>query len=98
MSHAEKSSDGVRLNAVVTGVVQGVGFRYRTMLKAQDLQLLGEARNLDDGSVSVIAEGPSRRVRALLEWLRSSEAPGRVEGVEESISAAQGSFSSFRTH
>lgn len=57
--------------AYVYGVVQGVGFRYHTQQKATDLGLTGYARNLDDGSVEVLACGTQDRVEQLLAWLRN---------------------------
>jgi acylphosphatase len=45
--------------------------------------------------VSVVAEGPQQQVQELLDWLRSEKAPGRVERVDEFISAAEGSFRGF---
>jgi acylphosphatase len=86
----------VRLSARVFGVVQGVGFRFWTMGKADELALKGVVKNLDDGSVSIVAEGPEQQVRKLLDWLRSANAPGRVERVEESLTAAETSFRDFR--
>jgi acylphosphatase len=90
------SGEPVRLNARVTGVVQAVGFRYWTVRKAEDLGLTGTVRNNDDGSVGIVAEGPQPVVLELRRWLRSSEAPGRVEDVQESVSAATGAFTSFQ--
>ena len=93
-------SDGpweqVRLSARVFGVVQGVGFRFWTMGKAEELGLTGEVRNVDDGSVAVVAEGSESQVRELLDWLKSDRTPGRVDRVEDELSAAEGSFRSFR--
>jgi acylphosphatase len=89
-------ADAVRLEARVFGVVQGVGFRFRTMGKAEELGLTGEVKNLDDGSVSVVAEGPQWEINELRAWLNSRHAPGRVERVEDSISAAEGGFRGFR--
>ena len=85
----------VRLSARVFGVVQGVGFRFWTMGKADELALKGVVRNVDDGSVSIVAEGPEPQIQKLLDWLRSENAPGRVERVEEIISAADGTFRDF---
>ena len=47
----------LRAIAIVHGTVQGVGFRYWTWKHAEKLGLVGCARNLDDGTVEVIAEG-----------------------------------------
>ena len=90
-------NDGdIRLSARVFGMVQGVGFRFWTMGKAEELGLTGLVKNLDDGSVSVIAEGPAAQVEALLDWLKSENTPGRVERVEDTLSAAEGAFRGFK--
>ncbi len=47
----------VCIAAYVYGVVQGVGFRYSTQRQAEALGVAGYARNLDDGSVQVVACG-----------------------------------------
>lgn len=86
----------MRLSARVFGMVQGVGFRFWTMGKAEELGLSGVVKNLDDGSVSVVAEGPQARVQELLDWLKSDNTPGRVERVEETLSGAEGAFRGFR--
>lgn len=86
---------GIRLSARVFGIVQGVGFRFLTMGKAEELGLSGLVKNLDDGSVSVVAEGPQDRIQELLDWLKSDNAPGRVERVEDTLSAAEGGFRGF---
>ncbi|AZI88168.1 acylphosphatase [Kosakonia sp. CCTCC M2018092] len=55
----------------VYGSVQGVGFRYTTQHEAQRLGLVGYARNLDDGSVEVVACGEAENVNKLIEWLKA---------------------------
>ncbi|KFK93179.1 MULTISPECIES: acylphosphatase [unclassified Serratia (in: enterobacteria)] len=72
----------VCLAAYVYGLVQGVGFRYNTQSKATTLGLTGYARNLDDGSVEVIACGEPQRVNELVEWLKSGGPRGaRIDRV-----------------
>ncbi|GAA4047551.1 acylphosphatase [Arthrobacter methylotrophus] len=85
----------VRVTATVTGRVQGVGFRYSTLHQARWLGLTGEASNLMDGSVQVIAEGDRHAVDSLLGWLQSRNAPGRVRHVDAVFTPATGEFSSF---
>src|SRR5450830_389506 len=85
----------VRLTARVTGMVQAVGFRYWTVRKAEELGLSGTVRNNDDGTVGVVVEGPQPVVLEFRSWLRSPQAPGRVDRVEESVSAATGTFRGF---
>ena len=57
--------------AWVYGRVQGVGFRYSTQHEAVKLGITGYARNLDDGSVEVVACGKSEQVEQLLAWLKA---------------------------
>lgn len=57
--------------AWVHGSVQGVGFRYTTQHEAQRLGLVGYGRNLDDGSVEVVACGEAENVNKLIEWLKA---------------------------
>lgn len=57
--------------AWVYGSVQGIGFRYTTQHEAQRLGLVGYARNLDDGSVEVVACGEADNVNKLIEWLKA---------------------------
>lgn len=57
--------------AWVHGIVQGVGFRYSTQREALKLGLTGYARNLDDGSVEVLACGEDGQVEQLLAWLKA---------------------------
>ena len=58
------------IRAVVTGTVQGVGFRDATRRRALELGVMGWVRNGGDGSVAVHAEGPSDAVDALVAFLR----------------------------
>lgn len=59
------------VKAWVQGVVQGVGFRYSTQQQAKALNLKGYAKNLDDGSVEVLACGEERDVHSLISWLKA---------------------------
>nr|WP_154325121.1 acylphosphatase [Pantoea sp. 201603H] len=65
----EKSSKGLKI--WVYGRVQGVGFRYSTQVKARALSLRGYARNLDDGSVEVLACGDTAQINELVAWLNA---------------------------
>ena len=65
--------------AVVRGRVQGVGFRYYARSEALALGVSGYVRNLADGSVEVVAVGPTRSLRALIEGLERGPGTGRVD-------------------
>lgn len=68
--------------AWIYGRVQGVGFRYTTQYEAKKLGLTGYAKNLDDGSVEVVACGDEGQVEKLIQWLKSGgPRSARVERV-----------------
>jgi acylphosphatase len=79
----------------VHGRVQGVGFRWWTRARASELGLRGYARNLNDGRVEVVAEGPRIGCTRLLELLRSGRTPGSVDVVVERWSDAKGNLTTF---
>ncbi|SDI86760.1 acylphosphatase [Frankineae bacterium MT45] len=74
----------VRLDVLVSGDVQGVGFRWWTRSQALALDLRGSARNLADGRVAILAVGSAENCHRLLELLRGGDAPGQVRSVDES--------------
>jgi len=82
--------EAVRLTAWVRGHVQGVGMRWWIRSCALELGLVGSARNLEDGRVEVVAEGPRAVLERLLMILRGDGSPGRVIGVSERWSEARG--------
>src|SRR5512137_2270255 len=61
-----KTTSQVRLHAVISGIVQGVNFRYYTTRQAQELGLTGWVANRWDGSVEVVAEGARSQLEDLL--------------------------------
>src|SRR3979409_319751 len=95
MAAVSETEDSTRLTAWVHGRVQGVGFRWWTRSRALALRLVGSARNLPDGRVEVVAEGPRDRCDRLLAALRGGQTPGRVDTVVESWSTARGGLTGF---
>lgn len=74
----------------VTGRVQGVGFRASTARRACALGLDGIARNLDDGSVEVLAAGSADDLRGLSAWLAQGPPSARVAEVSQESVCADG--------
>ena len=72
---------GQRLHAIVSGCVQGVNFRYHTVLEAQRLALVGYVRNLPNGDVEVVAEGEREALERLLHFLHRGPSHARVTQV-----------------
>ena len=68
---------------VVHGAVQGVGFRYFAKRRAERLGLSGWARNVRDGSVEVVVEGPDDALHALHEALLQGPVAADVVRVDE---------------
>jgi acylphosphatase len=75
-----------RLTVLVSGSVQGVGFRYWVREQAEPLGLRGAATNLRDGRVEVVAEGTRAACEQLLAVL-GGRTPGRVHDLVPSWSA-----------
>jgi acylphosphatase len=67
---------------LVRGLVQGVGFRYFALRQANALGLRGYVRNLPDGSVEVVAEGPDVDLSELEARLREGPLASHVASVE----------------
>ena len=89
------TDENQRLHAIVSGHVQGVNFRYYTMVTANDLNLTGWVRNLNDGNVEVTAEGPRSALERLARFLYTGPSSARVEDVDIDWSAATGQFAGF---
>lgn len=64
---------------VIRGRVQGVGFRYYTKAKAQELDLTGWVRNLPDGTVELLAKGPVSALEQFMHCLEAGPIGSRVE-------------------
>jgi acylphosphatase len=77
--------------AVVSGHVQGVGYRWFVRELASAARLSGSATNLPDGRVEVVVEGPEDDVAALVAALDGPRAPGSVRRVDHHVQPVQGS-------
>ena len=69
---------------LVSGRVQGVGFRYHVYRAAQRFGLGGDVRNLPDGRVEIRVEGPRERVSSLRQAVETGPPGSRVAMVETS--------------
>ncbi len=84
-----------RLSATVFGRVQGVGFRWFVRDRAEAMGLVGWVRNRTDGSVELVAEGPSEALTALLEDLHQGPRGAAIARVEAVRGPAVGGLSDF---
>lgn len=75
---------------LVTGVVQGVGYRWNMVQQAQRRGLVGWVRNRRDGSVEALAQGSNEALAELIAWARIGPRGAQVEHVhieQESLAA-----------
>lgn len=96
MSDAGDAPGVERLDAVIRGKVQGVGYRVFALREAEWLGLAGSVRNLPDGSVHVIAEGPAADLDVLEERLAEGPPAGFVDRVIARREPARGLPGGFR--
>lgn len=83
----------VRRRVHVAGRVQGVWFRESCRDRALDAGVSGWVRNLDDGRVEVVLEGPAAAVDEVVAWCRQGPPRAhvdRVDGVDEEPVGEQG--------
>lgn len=69
---------------LISGLVQGVGFRWFVARHARALGLTGYARNLADGSVEVVVDGAAEVLPELERLLRTGPASAQVDQVQRS--------------
>ena len=81
-------------HVLVSGRVQGVGFRWHARERATELGLAGWVRNLPDGKVELWLEGEAGAVEAMLAWLARGPTAARVLGVE-AVERAPGGLAGF---
>lgn len=84
-----------QVELLISGVVQGVGFRYHTYQIARQLQVVGWVRNLPDGRVQVLAEAESDILDQLIADLKAGPSFSRVQDIEIEWSEPTGQHSSF---
>lgn len=85
----------VRVNLIIEGHVQGVFFRASTRDTALRLGLKGWVKNLSDGRVEVIFEGPLESIHNAIEWCRNGPPGATVRSVDEKWLEHTGEFHSF---
>ena len=69
---------------LITGVVQGVGYRWSMVQVAERLEIAGWVRNRRDGSVEAFVRGTPEAIEALVTWARRGPPAARVHDVSRS--------------
>ena len=74
-------SEPPAIRCLVSGRVQGVGYRAATVDRAAALGIDGWVRNLRDGQVELVVAGEPERVESLIAWLWQGPPPASVSAV-----------------
>jgi acylphosphatase len=85
----------MQVHIIVTGEVQGVGFRMFTVRRAAELNITGWVRNLEDGSVEILAEGTRSNLDTLLSLVHEGPRMAQVDNVKFEFSEKEEGFTFF---
>ena len=85
----------LRAKLVITGLVQGVGFRSYTRNNAKSLGLKGFVRNRKDGKLEVVIEGYEKQIDDLLDLMHKGPFHSQVENIEVIWEDPTNSFKDF---
>ena len=85
----------LRLDLVIEGRVQGVGYRYSAKMEAESLGIRGSVQNLNDGSVIVTAQGEKEAIDNFVRWCYKGPPGALVRNIEK-VQGETGEFSEFR--
>jgi len=80
---------------LITGRVQGVGFRFYTQRKAQELGITGWVRNRRDGGVEAVIQGETEAVEAMIAWARRGPPSAAVTDLR--VMEGSGEYATFET-
>ena len=92
----QNKKERARLHLVISGRVQGVGFRFSAYDEAKDLALAGWVRNLPNGNVEIVAEGSRENLQMLAAWAHLGPPSAHVTQVCEDWLDSTGEFTDFR--
>ena len=80
----------IRAHVFVSGTVQGVYYRANTRDQARDRGIDGWVKNLEDGRVEAIFEGPEADVESMVEWCHEGSPRAQVTDVQVEYEAPKG--------
>ena len=84
-----------RVHLIISGIVQGVSFRWSAREQARHVRLSGWIRNNDDGTVECVAEGEKARLQEFVAWCKRGSHYSRVVSCTVEWKKATGEFSDF---
>jgi acylphosphatase len=84
-----------RAHLLITGIVQGVGYRWSCRRAAQGIGVTGWVRNLPDGRVEAVAQGTREQVEQLIKWCYRGPEEARVSDIAVAYEEAAETFQDF---
>ena len=88
--------DKKRYQVIVSGIVQGVGFRYATLKKANELGITGWIKNRIDGKVETVIEGENDSLKQMLSWLKKGPSQANITDTEVQELIYKDEYDSFK--
>ncbi len=90
MLEQSSPSEKIRARVLISGIVQGVGYRYSTFNQARSIGVNGWVRNLDDGRVEAVFEGSQVDVAAMINWCEKGSPAAVVKDVAVEYESLEG--------
>jgi len=88
-------SEQTSVHAIISGEVQGVGFRYTTEKVANHLGITGTVRNLPDGTVEIYVTAPLKLLDTFFDMLKIKTS-GSVDAIYKEVSLTPIKFDKFK--
>jgi len=88
----------IQVRIIVSGIVQGVNYRYNTREIARQLSLTGWVKNRSDGTVEILAQGEKDKIKDLIKWCEQgtlNSSIDKVKMIEEEMSTDSVRFNNF---
>lgn len=85
----------VRAHLLISGIVQGVGYRWSCRREGQRLGVAGWVRNLDDGRVEAVVQGTREQIEQLIKWCYRGPSEARVTDIAVTYEDALEDFKDF---
>ncbi|MBD1837651.1 acylphosphatase [Coleofasciculus sp. FACHB-64] len=90
MQNSSASTGQIRAHVIVSGTVQGVGFRFSTLDEAIQLGVSGWVQNLPDGRVEAVFEGSKADVEEVIQWCHKGPPAAVVKAVAVEYETPEG--------
>ena len=85
----------VRARLLISGIVQGVGYRWSCNREAKSIGLTGWVRNLPDGRVEAVLQGTREQVERMIKWCYRGPSEAQVSDIAVSYEDALEDFKDF---